>query len=44
MPYKINLREVVYSLSTALDYVGVDDIFHGKRASTVELKYTHSYL
>jgi putative nucleotidyltransferase with HDIG domain len=31
MPFKINLREVVYSLSTALDYVGVDDIFHGKR-------------
>jgi putative nucleotidyltransferase with HDIG domain len=31
MFFKVNLREVVYSLSTALDYVGIDDVFHGKR-------------
>lgn len=33
MNYKLNLREVTYALSTALDFVGIDDIFHGKRVA-----------
>jgi putative nucleotidyltransferase with HDIG domain len=31
MNYKLNLREVTYALSSALDLVGIDDTFHGKR-------------
>jgi len=31
MLYQLNLREVTYALSEALDYVGIDDIMHGKR-------------
>lgn len=33
MKYKLNLREVTYALSTALDFVGIDDTFHGKRVA-----------
>ncbi|QOP41551.1 HD-GYP domain-containing protein [Sulfurimonas marina] len=33
MNYQLNLREVTYSLSTALDFVGIDDTFHGKRVA-----------
>lgn len=31
MSYLLNLREVTYALSEALDYVGIDDTMHGKR-------------
>lgn len=31
MKYSLNLREVTYALSEALDYVGIDDTMHGKR-------------
>jgi HD-GYP domain-containing protein (c-di-GMP phosphodiesterase class II) len=31
MDMEINLREFIYALSDSLDFVGVDDIFHGKR-------------
>lgn len=31
MDYLLNLREVTYALSEALDYVGIDDTMHGKR-------------
>lgn len=31
--YRLNLREVTYSLSEALDYVGIDDTMHGKRVA-----------
>ncbi|MCW8928942.1 MAG: HD domain-containing protein [Gammaproteobacteria bacterium] len=33
MSTKINLRQVVFSLSRALDLVGVDDMHHGKRVA-----------
>lgn len=33
MTYQLNLREVTYALSEALDYVGVDDTKHGKRVA-----------
>ena len=33
MIYHLNLREVTYALSEALDYVGVDDTLHGKRVA-----------
>ena len=33
MAYKLNFREVVYALSEALDLVGIDDIYHGKRVA-----------
>lgn len=33
MLYHLNLREVTYALSEALDYVGVDDTMHGKRVA-----------
>lgn len=31
MEYNLNLREMTYALSEALDYVGIDDTQHGKR-------------
>jgi len=31
--YKLNLRQVSYALSEALDLVGVDDLYHGKRVA-----------
>ena len=31
--YKVNLRQVSYALSEALDFVGVDDLYHGKRVA-----------
>ena len=31
--YKLNLREVSYALSEALDLVGIDDAHHGKRVA-----------
>jgi len=33
MGYKINFKEVTYALSEALDFVGIDDIYHGKRVA-----------
>ncbi|WP_295054427.1 HD domain-containing phosphohydrolase [Sulfuricurvum sp.] len=33
MSYNVNLREVSYALSEALDYVGIDDTMHGKRVA-----------
>jgi HD-GYP domain-containing protein (c-di-GMP phosphodiesterase class II) len=33
MSYSVNLREVSYALSEALDYVGIDDTMHGKRVA-----------
>ncbi|MFY9142370.1 HD-GYP domain-containing protein [Sulfuricurvum sp.] len=33
MIYNLNLREVSYALSEALDYVGIDDTMHGKRVA-----------
>jgi response regulator RpfG family c-di-GMP phosphodiesterase len=35
MIYQLNLREVTYALSEALDYVGIDDIMHGKRVACI---------
>lgn len=35
MFYQLNVREVTYALSEALDYVGVDDIMHGKRVAYI---------
>jgi len=31
--FEINLREAVFSLSDALDLVGIDDVYHGKRVA-----------
>lgn len=33
MFYTLNMREVSYALSEALDYVGIDDTMHGKRVA-----------
>ncbi len=33
MRYRLNLREVTYALSEALDLVGIDDTRHGKRVA-----------
>lgn len=33
MLYQLNLREVTYALSEALDFVGIDDTRHGKRVA-----------
>lgn len=33
MNYLLNMREVTYALSEALDYVGIDDTMHGKRVA-----------
>lgn len=33
MNYSLNIREVTYALSEALDFVGIDDILHGKRVA-----------
>lgn len=33
MAYTLNMREVTYALSEALDYVGIDDTMHGKRVA-----------
>jgi len=33
MTYFLNMREVSYALSEALDYVGIDDTMHGKRVA-----------
>ncbi|MGD9970196.1 MAG: HD domain-containing phosphohydrolase [Sulfuricurvum sp.] len=33
MHYHLNFREVTYSLSEALDFVGIDDTMHGKRVA-----------
>ncbi|WP_051906713.1 MULTISPECIES: HD domain-containing protein [unclassified Sulfurospirillum] len=35
MLYQLNLRELTYALSEALDYVGIDDILHGKRVAYI---------
>jgi len=35
MLYQLNLRELTYSLSEALDYVGIDDTMHGKRVAYI---------
>ncbi|WP_345980860.1 HD domain-containing phosphohydrolase [Sulfurimonas sp. HSL3-2] len=33
MEYSLNIREVTYALSGALDFVGIDDTLHGKRVA-----------
>lgn len=33
MSYNLNIREVTYALSGALDFVGIDDTLHGKRVA-----------
>ncbi|WP_345993900.1 HD domain-containing phosphohydrolase [Sulfurimonas sp. HSL-1716] len=33
MKYSLNIREVTYALSGALDFVGIDDTLHGKRVA-----------
>lgn len=33
MEYSVNMREVTYALSEALDFVGIDDTMHGKRVA-----------
>lgn len=33
MEYTLNIKEVTYALSEALDFVGIDDILHGKRVA-----------
>lgn len=33
MEYNLNIREVTYALSAALDLVGIDDTLHGKRVA-----------
>jgi len=33
MAYTLNMNEVTYALSEALDYVGIDDTMHGKRVA-----------
>ena len=33
MPFVLNIREVIFALSEALDYVGIDDTMHGKRVA-----------
>jgi HD-GYP domain-containing protein (c-di-GMP phosphodiesterase class II) len=33
MQYNLNIREVTYALSGALDFVGIDDTLHGKRVA-----------
>lgn len=38
MSFQLNLRSVVYSLSDALDLVGVDEIHHGKRVAYMALE------
>lgn len=35
MNYQLNLRELTYALSIALDYVGIDDTAHGKRVAYI---------
>lgn len=35
MYHQLNLREVTYVLTEALDYVGINDIHHGKRAAYI---------
>lgn len=35
MAYHLNMREVTYALSEALDYVGIDDTMHGKRVAFI---------
>lgn len=37
MQYDLNLRDVVYALSHALDFVGVDDTYHGKRVAMMSM-------
>lgn len=39
--YKINLNEVIYSLSSALDLVGVDHIHHGRRVAYMATECGH---
>lgn len=35
MLYQLNVRELTYALSIALDYVGIDNIKHGKRVAYI---------
>lgn len=41
MTIEINLRQVVFSLSRALDLVGVDDMHHGKRVAFMAYSCAH---
>ncbi|MBN2815062.1 MAG: HD domain-containing protein [Campylobacterales bacterium] len=36
--YLVNIREICYALSEALDYVGIDDVYHGKRVAYMASK------
>ncbi len=36
--YQLNLREVTFTLSEALDFVGIDDTLHGKRVAYMASK------
>jgi len=38
MEFKVDLRSAIYSLSDTLDLVGVDELFHGKRAAYMALE------
>jgi len=38
MPIQLNLHQTVHALSDALDLVGVDDIYHGKRVALMAME------
>ncbi len=50
MTYQLNIKEVTYALSEALDLVGIDDTMHGKRVAYMaaeiakELKYSQNLI
>lgn len=41
MDYFLNIREVTYALSEALDFVGIDDTLHGKRVAYMASKLAY---
>ena len=40
--YTLNLRQVSYALSEALDMVGIDDLYHGKRVAYIASRISHT--
>ena len=38
MAYELNFRKVTYALPEALDLVGIDDVYHGKRVASMAAK------
>jgi len=42
MAYELNFREVTYALSEALDLVGIDDVYHGKRVAFMAAECAHT--